>query len=56
MERDKKIDPALKDWLDKVLIPVMVRQYLAIRGTVGDNGFSPIPCEDSVIPTSERVQ
>jgi hypothetical protein len=56
MERGKKIDPVLKEWLDKVLVPVMVQEYLAMRANAGDNGSSPIAFEDSDIPSSGRVQ
>lgn len=42
-----RIDPAVKAWLDNVLIPAMVRQYLASNGPEGDNGMS---------MTMERVQ
>lgn len=38
MDRDPKIDPALKAWIDDVLVPAMVRQYLDACRAVGDNG------------------
>ena len=56
MERDTKIDPALKAWLDNVLVPVMVRQYLAARPRTGDNGLNPSSVENSEKPESEPVQ
>jgi len=56
MERDGKIDPALKAWLDNVLIPVMVREYLAPAREAGDNVSSPDSAEDSKNPTSEQFQ
>lgn len=56
MERAGKIDPVLKAWLDNVLVPAMVRQYLAARSEVGDNGFGVSPPEDSDTPLSEHVQ
>jgi len=40
----RKIDPALKSWLDNVIVPAMVRQYLDSREN------------DGVSPTTERVQ
>jgi hypothetical protein len=51
MERDKQIDPVLKQWLDNVLVPVMVREYLAASLTKGDNGL-----ENSETSESEPVQ
>ncbi len=56
MERDKKIDRVLKQWLDNVLVPIMVREYLAICGNGGDNGLSPFPSQDSDTTNPERVQ
>jgi hypothetical protein len=56
MERDKKLDSALKQWLDNVLVPVMVREYLAIWRAQGDNDLSPVPSPDTEIETPERVQ
>jgi len=38
MDRDPKINPALKAWIDDVLVPALVRQYLDERCAVGDNG------------------
>jgi hypothetical protein len=46
MERDAKIDPALKAWLDNVLVPVMVREYLASAREAGDNVSSPVPPDE----------
>jgi hypothetical protein len=42
-----KITPEMKAWLDHVLIPAMVRLYLAGSGANEDNGMNLI---------SERVQ
>ncbi len=28
MEQKSQLDPALKAWLDKVIVPVLVREYL----------------------------
>ena len=42
-----KIDPAVKAWLDNVIVPALVREYLAECGSRQDNGRS---------PDSERVQ
>jgi hypothetical protein len=56
VEPDTRIDPALKQWLDNILVPVMVREYLAICRTEGDNGLSSIPSEDSDPSNPERFQ
>jgi len=56
MERGAKIDPALKAWLDKVLIPVMVREYLAPAREAGDNVSSPDSTEELRNPASEQFQ
>jgi hypothetical protein len=34
-----RIDPAVKELLDKVLVPAMVRLYLAGTGLEADNGL-----------------
>jgi hypothetical protein len=49
MKRDENIDPILKQWLDRVLVPVMVRQFLEILRTEGDNGLRPTASKDSQI-------
>lgn len=56
MERDGKIDPALKEWIDKVLVPVMLREYLEARSIVGDNVPRPNSSEESNSPETERLQ
>jgi hypothetical protein len=56
MERDTKIDPVLKSWLDNVIIPVIVREYLAAQSQIGDNGLRLRPSEDSETPPSEPIQ
>ena len=56
MERDVKIDPALKAWLDNVLVPVMVREYLTPSREPGDNVSSSDSAEDSKTPASESFQ
>jgi hypothetical protein len=48
-----EIDPVLKAWIDNVLVPVMVREYLDSRPVEVDNGLSP---EDSETPMPERFQ
>ena len=45
--KKRKIDPALKEWIDNVIVPALVRLYLAECGSRQDNGRTPI---------SERVQ
>ena len=47
MDRDPKIDPVLKAWIDHVLAPALVRQYLDERRKVGDNGEDRFPSLDS---------
>jgi hypothetical protein len=42
-----RIDPAVKSWLDNVLVPALVRLYLAANGREEDNGL---------VPITERVQ
>lgn len=37
MERKIKIDPALKAWMDNVLVPALVQQFCAEKCAVGDN-------------------
>jgi hypothetical protein len=54
--QDTKIDPALKAWVDRVLVPAMVRQYLDARREVGDNNDSRLPCLDSGTSNEETVQ
>jgi hypothetical protein len=56
VERKVQIDPALKAWLDRAIIPALVRQYLAIRRDVDDNGSSAIHREDSNPSSAENVQ
>jgi hypothetical protein len=38
----KRIDPAVKAWLDRVLIPGVLKEYLAAAETRVDNGICPI--------------
>ena len=38
--RKTPLDPALKGWLDIVLVPALVRLYLAANDPVADNGSS----------------
>ena len=45
--RKQSIDPAVKAWLENVLVPAMVHLYLAQQGTGVDNG---------VVSPTERVQ
>jgi hypothetical protein len=37
MEREIKIDLALKAWMDNVLVPALVRQFRAEKCGVSDN-------------------
>jgi hypothetical protein len=54
MERKPKIDPVLKRWIDRVFVPVMVRDYLASARIPADNNVEPNPAEASAKPESER--
>jgi hypothetical protein len=57
MERtdpETRIDPILKTWLDNVLVPIMVQQYLVACAEIGDNGCRPSPSQDNLV--SERTQ
>lgn len=56
MERDARIDPDLKSWLDHVLVPAMVRQYLAICRAAGENSSNTIPSEESDPSLVESIQ
>jgi hypothetical protein len=52
MGHDTKINPAVKAWLDNVLVPAMVRLYNS-RSDAGDNCLSPSPYLDADTPPSE---
>jgi hypothetical protein len=54
--RDTKIESLLKAWLDNVLVPIMVREYLATRSAEGDNSGSPRSSENAASPESEQIQ
>jgi hypothetical protein len=56
MEPHSKIDPVVKDWLDNVLIPALVRQYLAVSRDVVDNGVNAISSAELDRLTSEKTQ
>jgi hypothetical protein len=53
MGRNPEIDPALKSWIDHVLVPAMVTQCLAEAEEVGDNVGVRYPFLDSV---KEHIQ
>jgi hypothetical protein len=52
----EKIDPILRAWLDRVLVPAMVRLYLDSSDEVRDNRCSLNPSEETDTPPSEQVQ
>ena len=56
MEQHFKIDPVVKSWLDHVLIPAMVQQYLAVSRDVVDNDVNAISSAESDSLTSEKTQ
>lgn len=56
MGQEANIGPALKSWLDNVLVPAMVREYLADEHDVGDNGLIASPSEKLRPPFLEPIQ
>jgi hypothetical protein len=56
VERELKVDKALKSWLDNVLVPALVRQYLAAARDVVHNGLSANPSHDSDPSKPENIQ
>jgi hypothetical protein len=38
---DEQINPALKSWFDNVIVPILVKDFLAATG--GKNGFASAP-------------
>jgi hypothetical protein len=54
--RDTNIDPAVKAWVDRVLVPAMVRQYLDTRPEVSDNSDSRFPSLDSGTSNEDAIQ
>ena len=52
MERNPKIDPAVKTWMDNVLVPALVQQFRAEKGAVSDNERDRIsrPISGTLIP------
>lgn len=56
MERGSTIDPVLKAWVDRVLVPAMVREYLAIFRAAEENGGTTILAEDSDPSLQEKIQ
>jgi hypothetical protein len=56
MERDPKIDPALKAWLDNVIVPALVREFRAAARAVGDNEQGRILLQASGNSIPEQVQ
>jgi hypothetical protein len=56
MERDPKLDPALKAWLDNVIVPALVRQFRAETRMVSDNERDRITRTVSGTSIPEQVQ
>jgi hypothetical protein len=56
MEGEIKIDPALKAWMNNVLVPALVRQFRAEKCAVGDNERDRIsrPTSGTSIPEQLR--
>ena len=53
MEQGSTIDPVLKSWVDGVLVPAMVREYLAIFRAAEENGWNTEEPDSSL---SENIQ
>jgi hypothetical protein len=56
MEREIKIDPALKAWIDNVIVPALVRHYRAEKCAVGDNERDRISRPTSGTSIPEQLQ
>jgi len=56
MRGDTKLDPTLKAWIDSVLVPALVRQYLDARREARDNGEDRFPSLDSDNSSEDLVQ
>ena len=56
MEREPKLDPVLKAWLDRVIIPTLVREFRAVTRAVGDNERDRTSRKDPGTSISEQVQ
>jgi FMN-dependent NADH-azoreductase len=56
MARDLKIDPALKEWIDHVIVPALVLQYLDACRELVDNGEGRIPSLDSGTSEEDSIQ
>jgi hypothetical protein len=56
MRCDDKIDPGLKHWLDCVVVPILVKNYIEICCVEGDNNSSPALSRDADDSTPEHVQ
>jgi hypothetical protein len=56
MERNPKIDPVLKGWLDNVLVPALLLKFHAENVRVGDNDQVRIARTVSGISIPEQVQ
>jgi hypothetical protein len=52
---DTNIDPALKAWIDNVLVPALVREHLKAAGAAGDNDVRSNP-QESIKAESEKFQ
>jgi hypothetical protein len=51
-----RIDPVMKSWMDHVIVPAMVRQYVAAVGAAEDNGKDRFPLQDSGTQSEEPIQ
>jgi hypothetical protein len=56
MDRQPNLDPALKAWLDNVIIPALVREFRAETRAVGDNERDRTRRQDSGTSIPEHVQ
>ena len=55
-ERNPKIGPALKAWMDNVLIPALVQQFRAEKCAVGDNQWDRISTSMAGTSIPEQLQ
>jgi len=56
MESESPLSPAIRTWLDNVLIPALVRQYLDEQRAIADNGEGQLPSSGAATSDEEPVQ
>ena len=59
MERGRDLEPSVKAWLDHVIIPALVQEYVQLFRTIPrrmvDNGLGSASDVADLIPDSERI-